>query len=100
MLCVVFLIRYARGAGSQSDWNEHQSENCRLLLRNVSACGQCRELGPFDCVEANPETENPIPEILDRFPPEDYEDLPFTENAEFVIVLPRFDSVVLSSRGR
>ncbi|KAK8821715.1 hypothetical protein WA556_002162 [Blastocystis sp. ATCC 50177/Nand II] len=33
--------------------------------------------------KANPETENPIPEILDRFPPEDYEDLPFTENAEF-----------------
>ena len=99
MLCAVFLTRYPRGAGSESDWNEYQSEDCRLLLRNVSARRQSGRVGPFDCVEANPETENPIPEILDRFPPEDYEDLPFTENAEFVIVLLCFDSLVLPPGG-
>ena len=28
--------------------------------------------------------ENPNPVILDRFPETDYDDIPFTENAEFV----------------
>ena len=35
--------------------------------------------------------ENPNPVILDRFPETDYDDIPFTENAEFV----QFDSIVL-----
>lgn len=30
------------------------------------------------------EGENPNPIVLDRFPEEDYGDVPFTENAEFV----------------
>ncbi|KAK8827375.1 hypothetical protein WA538_003338 [Blastocystis sp. DL] len=33
--------------------------------------------------KSNLEQENPDPVVLDRFPEEDYEDLPFTENAEF-----------------
>lgn len=41
----------------------------------------------FESVESNLEQENPDPVVLDRFPEEDYEDLPFTENAEFVHVV-------------
>ena len=40
----------------------------------------------FEYVESNLEQENPDPVVLDRFPEEDYEDLPFTENAEYVYV--------------
>lgn len=40
----------------------------------------------FEYVESNLEQENPDPVVLDRFPEEDYEDLPFTENAEYVHV--------------
>lgn len=39
-------------------------------------------------VDDNVEGENPNPVVLDRFPEEDYEDLPFTENAEFVRFQP------------
>ena len=46
-----------------------------------------RREGLFESVESNLEQENPDPVVLDRFPEEDYEDLPFTENAEFVHVV-------------
>lgn len=46
-----------------------------------------RREGLFESVESNLEQENPDPVVLDRFPEEDYEDLPFTENAEFVMSL-------------
>ena len=39
-------------------------------------------------VEDNLEAENPNPVVLDRFPETDYEDIPFTENAEFVRYVP------------
>ena len=50
-------------------------------------------------LESNPEQENPDPQVLDRFPPEDHEDVPFTENAEFVRLCLCTLRLVLFTRG-